>query len=284
EQSRGVAQIEAYSSSATTFNICVLFFGMLLVAYAYGLDSKTRSVFQTYATNSFNNHSLLATLNIVKSVGSGAIQPPLSKAANIFGRFEIITFACLLYVVGTIIEACSANIETYAGGQVLWTMGFRGFQLLFEIICSDVSSLRNRVLFSYITRLPVLINTWISGNITALVMNNSSWRWGVGAWAIIVPVLTIPIYFSLYLSKRNAKKQGIVTKAPSIFTGKNIWENMIILFWQFDLVGVILIAAILCLLLIPLTIAGGTSSRWAHADVISMLVIGFLCIPAFVIW
>ncbi|KAI9300231.1 hypothetical protein BJ944DRAFT_140305, partial [Cunninghamella echinulata] len=25
-------------------------------------------------------------------------------------------------------------------------------------------------------------------------------------------------------------------------------------------------------------------SRWAHADVISMLVIGFLCIPAFVIW
>ncbi|KAI9302418.1 MFS transporter [Cunninghamella echinulata] len=284
EKSQGVARIEAVSSSLTPVNFCILLFGIFLVSYAYGLDSQTRNVYQTHATNSFENHSLLSTLNLVKSVGAAAIQPPLSKAANVFGRFEIISFAILLYVVGTLIETFSTNIETYAGGQVLWIMGLRGFQLLFEILLADISSLRNRVIFSYITGVPVLINIWISGSVTSAILTGSTWKWGIGVWAIIIPAVTLPIYFSLFMANRQAKKQGKLEKVHSVFTGKSHWENMIILFWQFDLVGVILIAAILCLLLLPLTIAGGTSSRWAHADVISMLVIGFLCIPAFVIW
>lgn len=61
---------------------------------------------------------MISTLNVVKAVGAAAIQPPLSNAANIFGRFELVSFAAVLYIIGTVVEACSKNIETYAGGQV----------------------------------------------------------------------------------------------------------------------------------------------------------------------
>ncbi|CAO3641538.1 unnamed protein product [Cunninghamella echinulata] len=284
EKSKGVIQMEAVSSTLTPMSLFMLLFGIFLVSYAYSLDSKTRTVFQTYATNDFGKHSLLSTLNIVKSVGAAAIQPPLSKAANIFGRFEIVTFGVVLYIIGTVIEACSTNIQTFAGGQVLWVMGYRAFQLLFEIVIADVTTTRDRLLYTNIPRLSTLINTWVSGNITALIMDSSHWKWGVGIWAAIIPVVAIPIYLSLFLTARKAKRQGKLDNVQSIFTGKNVWENTVILFWHFDVIGLLLIAAILCLVLIPLTIAGGTSSRWGHADVISMLVIGFLCIPTFVLW
>jgi SIT family siderophore-iron:H+ symporter-like MFS transporter len=61
---------------------------------------------------------LLSTLNVVKSIIAAAAQPPMSKAADVFGRFELVTFSAFFYVLGTIIEASSTNIQTYAGGQV----------------------------------------------------------------------------------------------------------------------------------------------------------------------
>jgi SIT family siderophore-iron:H+ symporter-like MFS transporter len=42
----------------------------------------------------------------------------MSKAADVFGRFELVSFSAFFYVLGTVIEAASTNIETYAGGQV----------------------------------------------------------------------------------------------------------------------------------------------------------------------
>ncbi|KAI9301001.1 major facilitator superfamily transporter, partial [Cunninghamella echinulata] len=284
EKSQGVARIEALSTSFTKVTLFVLLLGIFLVTYAYGLDSQTRNVYQTYATDQFGKHSLLSTLLVVQSVAAAVIQPPLSIATNVFGRFELVSFAAVLYVVGTVVEACSKNVETYGGGQVLWTVGLRAFQLLFEIVLADVSSLRNRVLFSYIPGLPYIINTWISGNVTSTVLANSSWEWGIGMWAIIIPVTTIPIFVSLFLVTRKAKRQGKLDNIQSIYTGKTLKEKAILFFWQFDLVGIILISGFLCLLLIPLTIAGGVAARWRGGDIISMLVIGFVCIPAFVIW
>ncbi|CAO3618789.1 unnamed protein product [Cunninghamella blakesleeana] len=282
--SEGVQKIEAVSSSLSRPHLAFLLFGIFLVAYAYSLDGKTRSVYQSHATDSFKKHSLISTINLVRSVSAAAIQPPLSKAANVFGRIELISFAVLLYIVGTAVEASAKDVQTYAGGQVLFTVGMRSFQLLFEVLLADLSSLRNRVLFSFIPGLPSLINTWVAGDVTSAILASSSWGWGIGMWAIIVPAASIPIFISLILSTRKAKKEGKLDNIQSIYTGKNIFQNIAILFWRLDIIGILLLAAMLSLLLIPLTIAGGVGSRWANADVISMIVIGFAIIPVFVVW
>lgn len=45
-----------------------------------------------------------------------------------------------------------------------------------------------------------------------------------------------------------------------------------------------LITAILGLILVPLSLAGGVSSAWKSAGIITPLVLGFICIPVFVYW
>ena len=59
---------------------------------------------------------------------------------------------------------------------------------------------------------------------------------------------------------------------------------VIALFWQLDIIGIILLVAVFSLILVPFTISGSDGSAWRSAHIIAMLVIGVLCIPVFAIW
>lgn len=52
---------------------------------------------------------------------------------------------------------------------------------------ADMSSLRTRLFFSFVPNMPFLINTWVSGDVFAAVLLVTTWRWGIGMWAIIYP-------------------------------------------------------------------------------------------------
>ncbi len=98
---------------------------------------------------------------------------------DVFGRFEVLLasvvfyiigklphshcFHCLIIVlfsmtVGTIIEACSNNVESFSGGAILYQIGYTAVMLLAEVIVGDTTTLRNRVLFSFIPALPFLVS------------------------------------------------------------------------------------------------------------------------------
>lgn len=50
-----------------------------------------------------------------------------------------------------------------------------------NIIISDISSLRNRVLMTILPNtLPGIINVWTGGDVAAAVLANAGWRWGIG--------------------------------------------------------------------------------------------------------
>src|SRR4051812_13009064 len=52
-KSPGVARIEALNAHTSFINRCCIFFGIFLVAYAYGLDGTLRYTYQPYATAGF---------------------------------------------------------------------------------------------------------------------------------------------------------------------------------------------------------------------------------------
>lgn len=56
------------------------------------------------------------------------------------------------------------------------------------------------------------------------------------------------------------------------------------LFWQLDVVGIILVIAMLALILVPFTIAGGLGAQWKTAKVLAPLVVGILIVPVWVWW
>ncbi|EFW98896.1 siderochrome-iron transporter [Grosmannia clavigera kw1407] len=281
-ESAGVARIEALSSVMTQTDRVFIFLGVFLVAYAYGLDGTVRYTYQTYATASYASHSLLSTINVLRAVIAAAAQPTAGKIADVFGRVELICLSVFFYVLGTIVEAVAHNVQTFAGGAVLYQVGYTMIILLLQVVIADITSTRARLLFSYVPALPFIINTWVSGDITAAVLGVTTWQWGIGMWCIIYPVCALPLIASLLVVGRRAKKAGRLGVDGSTPTGRS--RLSVDLFWQLDVIGIILLIAVFALILTPLTIAGGVSSKWKTAHVIAPLVVGILCVPVFVAW
>ncbi|EHA26074.1 hypothetical protein ASPNIDRAFT_171904 [Aspergillus niger ATCC 1015] len=282
--SPGVKRIEALSSHLHILDRVFLFCGVFLIAYVYGLDGLLRGTYQPYATASYGLHSVLSSVDILRAVIAAAAQPTAAKIADVFGRVELILVSIFFYTLGTIVEASSSTVEQFAAGAVLYQIGYTAIILLVEVLVADVTSLRSRLLFSYIPTLPFLINTWISGNITGAVLGVTTWRWGIGMFAIIYPICTLPLLMVLYIVYHRAKKDGTVDHIASSFRTLGVRRLAIELFWQLDVIGIILMIAFLAMILVPLTIAGGLDSQWKKARIIVPLVLGLCCIPAWVVW
>ncbi|KAJ4256788.1 ferrioxamine B transporter [Fusarium torreyae] len=282
--SPGVQRIKAMSQVITRTDRVFIFFGVFLIAYAYGLDGTVRYAYQPNALNSFEEHSLQSSVNTLRAVIAAAAQPTAGKIADVFGRVELICISVFFYTIGTVIEAASTNLDTYSAGAVIYQIGYTMILLLVEVIIGDITSVRSRLFFSYIPALPFIINTWVSGDITEAVLGVTSWRWGIGMWCIIYPVCSLPLIISLLVVGHRAKKQGHLVGYRSSFQQLGFKNFSVELFWLLDIIGVILMIAVFALLLVPLTIAGGFESKWSAPQVVAPLVIGFVCIPVFVIW
>lgn len=60
---------------------------------------------------------------------------------------------------------------------------------------------------------------------------NVNWRWGFGAFAIILPFVASPLFALLKLNEKKAQTKGIFIKEKSGRTlGENIWFYLV----QFD--------------------------------------------------
>ncbi|KAJ3528139.1 hypothetical protein NM208_g10346 [Fusarium decemcellulare] len=261
-----------------------IFFGVFLIAYAYGLDGTVRYAYQPYATTEFNVHSLQSSVNTLRSVIAAAAQPTSAKIADVFGRVELICLSVFFYTLGTIVEAVAQDLATFSAGAVIYQIGYTMVILLVEVVIADITSTRGRLFFSYIPALPFIINTWVSGDVTEAVLGVTTWRWGIGMWCIIYPVCAAPLIISLMVVAHRAKKQGRLVNYRSAFQQMGFNNFVIKLFWLLDVIGIIFVIAIFALILVPLTLAGGFESSWGEAHIIAPLVIGFLCIPAFILW
>ncbi|KAJ4183638.1 ferrioxamine B transporter [Fusarium falciforme] len=282
--SPGVVRIKAISQVITFTDRIFIFFGVFLIAYAYGLDGTVRYTYQPLATDAFHAHSLLSSVNTLRSVIAAAAQPTAGKIADVFGRVELICMSVFFYTLGTIVEAVAQNLATFSAGAVIYQIGYTMVILLVEVIIADITSTRARLFFSYIPALPFIINTWVSGDVTEAVLGATTWRWGIGMWCIIYPVCAAPLIISLMVVSHRAKKQGLLVNYRSSFQQLGFQNFAIKLFWLLDVIGIILVIAIFALILVPLTTAGGFKSQWGQAHVIAPLVIGFVCIPAFIFW
>jgi len=158
-----------------------------------------------------------------------------------------------------------------------------------EIVIADSSSLPNRVLMFAFANAPFIANVWTGPAVAQRFLDRYpptqttlGWRWGHAVWTIILPTVTVPILYILYINQRKAKRMGIYPESP--LHNKPISEILKELFFQLDLVGLILLTAGFALVLLAITLAGYQSEKWKEAKIIVMLVIGFCCLIATCIW
>lgn len=197
-----------------------------------------------------------------------------------FGRLESFTLAIFLYTIGYIQQAASKNVQTFASAQIFWAAGFNGLQVLQQIFVADTTDLLNRALFSTLFDVPFLWTTWAGPEVGAQFV--SRWRWGYGIWAIILPVCFIPLFVSLLISQRRARKSGL--ELPSPFRGLTAGQIIKNLWFDLDTFGLLLFAAAISLILLPLTLAPGASGGWSNPSMIAMLVLGGVFLLVFPFW
>ncbi|KAH1544232.1 hypothetical protein KXV92_005745 [Aspergillus fumigatus] len=275
----GVKKIEAVTLSwtrGTAYAILVLIWFLTLVN-DFRLSMYTS--LNAYATSSFLGHSLLTVINIVSYVMGGSVYIPMAKALDLWGRAEgflLMTFFCIL---GLILLASSQNLPTYCAGQVFYKVGFGGLSYTWNVLAADVTNLRNRGLAFAFTSSPALISAFAGSKAASDLLAHSTWRWGFGMWAIILPVVALPIYGLLAYHLRQAEKKGVLVKETRDWsiTPKTVWWAIM----EFDLPGVLLFAGGFVIFLLPFTLAATAPHGYQTDYIIAMITLGLALIIAF---
>lgn len=294
------------------------FFTIFICSYISLLENSIVRVFDGYATDSYKQHSLMSTINIIRSVVAASSLPFYARLSDTFGRFELFLVAVLFRIIGRVIQSQAHDIQRYAAGTIFFAFGNSGMRILWQINLADASTLKWRLLAMSIIFMQSIITTWSSGEIVALVLGNRNWGFGIGMWAFITPLVCLPymlIFLFLILKARRLdawhkiskeEKDAFMAAHPAareyqdaIDANKSsiakvkgylkyglirLVTNLYEIFWKVDFIGCLLLATILGLILVPLTLAGGATSKWQRASTIVPIVVGFCSIALFVFW
>jgi hypothetical protein len=79
---------------------------------------------------------------------------------------------------------------------------------------------------------------------------------------LIIPVCCLPLLACLTIVHKRAKRAGALASYKTPYQLHGSRRLAVSLFWQLDVIGIILLIAVFSLLLVPFTIAGGSELQW----------------------
>lgn len=311
-RSLGVRKIELVFAQCKAWYIWpLLFLNILLITYVCDLNLRVRTQSLLYASISpqFSNYGLLIAVAATNLV-IGVVSPPLyAKLSDQYGRLNLLIFAIILYVVGTVTVSQALNAETIYAGDIVYRFGHAGLMSILQFIIADFSNLDWRLLCFSITTIPSIINPWITDRVFWQTYR-SGWSFTIWIFAIIIPCSCIPLTcFLVYMIIKARKSDDWIQLVDQGAAAKQkVWvslkDNLFVrFFWKVDLVGIILIMGIFGLITVSLSNGifnwesassasrnyysdtyGNIDYSWASVSTIVPLVIGVVLIPVFVLW
>ncbi|KAF5512988.1 Siderophore iron transporter 3 [Colletotrichum aenigma] len=263
-----------------------------LTMFAYALDMGiTTTIFGTLAASTFKVHSQLGTVNTASQIIRAISKPFIGKLADITSRPTTYVVILAFYAVGFAVAASAHTFTSYTIGICFTSVGKSGLDLLSDIIVADLTPLEWRGFFSACLSLPFIVTVPVNGFIAEGFYDD--WRWGLGMFAILVPVLLVPAIVTLYAMQRRGEKAGMVTIADSkdVRTGTSEATPKNLVYWaklayrglvDIDIIGLILLGFAFSLILLPITLAKSADGGWKNSSMIAMIVIGFVILVGFV--
>ncbi|KAG5805390.1 hypothetical protein H9Q74_010987 [Fusarium xylarioides] len=269
------APTEALRKLWTKFPLTLAFVGLFVMNFSMIFAASSAGVYNPYATSHFQGHSLIATANIIHGIVRIVTYPLVAKVADHIGRPQGFARAAVSMALANVLYAACRNVETYL------------------IFIAEVTSLINRgFLFTLPQSLAAIPTLYAGTYLGEHMLLKSSWRWGFGMWAAIMPFCALPtIDIMVYMNLR-ARKKGIVNKRTSLRAASEIpkgasWivQARQVLYVQLDIVGAFLLLGGLSMTLLPLSITGRRNTdKWTEPSSIILLVVGVLTFVAFLIW
>ncbi|KAJ9420111.1 major facilitator superfamily transporter [Fusarium oxysporum] len=289
EEREKVSNTDILRESWSKKALIVAFTGLFATTFITQFLKYATKVYDAYATSAFQRHSALATANVVSTIIGLVTYPIMAKFSNVFGRAEGLTFSILFLVLSQVMYAACQNIATYIAGGIFESIGDTGYVIMQQVFIADTTSLINRGLWTSLPESFASIPTLYLGSIVAdSVLKHSTWRWGYGMWALILPFCAAPLIITLYVLQRRARKAGYRRKGAWDAADKTqpLSKRIINLIWvDLDILGAVLLVLGLGLTLIPLSLTGARNSdRWDQGSYIAMLVIGVVVVGVFFVW
>lgn len=178
--------------------------------------------------------------------------------------------------------ASCLNVTTYAAAQVFFWTGMNNIAYVLQVFISDTTSLKNRMITLGFSTTPYVPNTFAGPAAAEAFLNGPGWRWGYGVFCIIIPAVAAPLIFIMWLNLRRARQQGLVVERARTFSADTTWFQKV-KYWviELDVAGILLMVAGFSLLLLSFSLASYQADKWRSPIIISMLVIGVLCLAAF---
>ena len=157
----------------------------------------------------------MTVISTVSSALSAALLMPIARMLNVWDRGNGLILMASIATLGLILSAACTNIYSYASAQVFYNVGFTGLIFCVDVFTIDTSSLRSRGLAYAFTSSPFIISAF-AGPKAAEDFNNSNWRWAYGSFAIILPIVCLPLWSTIFYNKRKAKSKGFLQKQSNV--------------------------------------------------------------------
>lgn len=155
-----------------------------------------------------------------------------------------------------------------------------GVSYTLTVFVSDTSSLRSRALMLAFATSPYIGFSWVGGPISQSVLGGPGWRWGFGIWAIVLPVVVLPLAALLKWNQRKTMKNGLIPAKKVRLTWASAKDYVV----QVDLGGCVILAGGLALFLLPFSLYSYQTDKWESPMIICMLVFGCLLLVGFVMY
>ncbi|KAI7153722.1 hypothetical protein KC349_g8184 [Hortaea werneckii] len=295
-QQAGISKVEAFnkalyrSGASGRLLLYVLVVSLGLTMFAYALDQGITYQFNAIAASAFSHHAELGAVNTASAIIRAISKPFLGKLSDITSRPTTYVVVLVVYAVGFAVAASSQTFAAYIVGNSFTAFGKSGLDLLSDIIVGDLTPLQWRGFWGGMLSTPFLVTTFINGFISdSFVPDN--WRWGLGMFAIMIPVLLIPAIWTLYGMQHKAKRMGMVSMGDSGLARKDgvkttSFDQYTTLArsaaTEMDLIGLILLGMAFSLILLALNLAPSATGGWGNPSMIAMLVVGFVVLGVFV--
>lgn len=255
---------------------------LYLVSLVDYLQSDMDYTLNPYITSKFGAHGLLNIAGILSTIFGACAPLPLAKIIDIWGRAEGFIFMVSVAVIGMILKALCQNVETYVAGATMYWAGHIGIRYVINVIISDMTGLKNRMIFIGFSDTPRLASSFAGPRLGRLFYEKSNFRWGFGVFTILLVAASTPAIGLLMFASRKAVKSGILEKRQR--SGRTLWQSLKHYFIEFDLTGVLVLIFALSFLLLPFSLAARAPNGWKTGYIIAFFVLGAVLFPVFYIW
>ncbi|RAH68340.1 uncharacterized protein BO66DRAFT_289637, partial [Aspergillus aculeatinus CBS 121060] len=229
-----------------------------------------------YVTSSFAAHSVTATTTILSSLLGGLMKLPYAKLLELWGRPPAFALSVLCTTVGMVLMAACTTVEMYSAAQIFFTVGSSGITFSVTIFIADTAPLASRAWWIAFASSPNILTVWAYGPAAQAVLDTVGWRWGLGVFAIVVPVVAGPFAWLLFHSDAQQEDRGATTPVP-----RSNRQRLAHYIREVDLVGLLLLCTGLALLLLGMSLAADQPGQWRAPLVVCFLVVGGLLVVAF---